>query len=146
MEVTLAGPELLRPKPDVGDIQFGKYFTDHMLKIYYHKALGGWQKPHIIPFENISLHPAAKVFHYAVELFEGMKAYRGKDDRIRLFRPYLNMERMNASAVRSGLPTFDSLELTRCITRLVQIDQDWVPHSEAASLYIRPTLVGIDVS
>lgn len=80
------------------------------------------------------------------QLFEGMKAYRGVDGRIRMFRPLLNMERMNASAVRSGLPTFDSIELARCIERLVSIDQEWIPYSEASSLYIRPTLIGIDVS
>lgn len=47
---------------------FGKYFTDHMLKIAYHKRLGGWQKPEITPMETLNLHPAAKVFHYAVEV------------------------------------------------------------------------------
>ncbi|XP_062141957.1 branched-chain-amino-acid aminotransferase, cytosolic-like [Drosophila sulfurigaster albostrigata] len=57
-----------------------------MLKIYYHKSLGGWQKPEITPLENLVMHPAAKVLHYAVELFEGMKAYRGVDGIIRIFR------------------------------------------------------------
>lgn len=148
-----------------------------MLKIFYHEALGGWQTPEITPFENLVLHPAAKVFHYAVEvreiilkktihfffsilqlgadvtsiiysfqLFEGMKAYRGVDGKIRLFRPELNMERMNASAARCGLPQFSGSELIRCLDRLISIDQEWVPHSEASSLYIRPTLIGIDVS
>ncbi|XP_017778448.1 PREDICTED: branched-chain-amino-acid aminotransferase isoform X2 [Nicrophorus vespilloides] len=131
-------------KPDVADLKFGHIFTDHMLKIFYHKALGGWQKPEIIPFENISLHPAAKVLHYAIELFEGMKAYRGVDGRIRVFRPDLNMQRMNLSAKGSGLPTFDGMELIKTINKLLTIDQEWVPHSEASSLYIRPTLIGID--
>lgn len=65
----LAAPNQLRHKPEVSDLQFGKIFTDHMLKVYYHKALGGWQTPEIIPFENIVLHPAAKVLHYAVEVY-----------------------------------------------------------------------------
>lgn len=80
-----------------------------------------------------------------VQLFEGMKAYRGVDGKIRLFRPNMNMNRMNLSAKRSGLPTFDGDEYIRCISQLVSIDQEWVPHTEAASLYIRPTLIGIDV-
>lgn len=80
------------------------------------------------------------------QLFEGLKAYRGADEKIRLFRPEMNMERMNTSAMRSGLPTFSGPELVKCINRLISIDQEWVPHSEASSLYIRPTLVGIDVS
>lgn len=75
-----------------------------------------------------------------------MKAYRGVDGKIRLFRPELNMERMNNSAVGSGLPSFNGNELIKCFTRLISIDQEWVPHSTAASLYIRPTLIGIDVS
>ncbi|EEZ98004.1 branched-chain-amino-acid aminotransferase, cytosolic [Tribolium castaneum] len=140
----LAEPDQLRAKPDVSELKFGQIFSDHMLKIFYHKQLGGWQKPVIIPFENISLHPAAKVLHYAVELFEGLKAYRGVDGKIRVFRPDLNMRRMNLSAQRAGLPTFDGEELTKCMNRLIQVDQEWVPHSEGSSLYIRPTLIGID--
>lgn len=75
-----------------------------------------------------------------------MKAYRGVDGRIRIFRPNMNMNRMNLSAKRSGLPTFDGDEFIKCMQRLVSIDQEWVPHTEKASLYIRPTLIGIDVS
>lgn len=79
-----------------------------------------------------------------LQLFEGMKAYRGVDGRIRIFRPNMNMNRMNLSAKRSGLPTFDGDEFIKCMQRLVSIDQEWVPHTEKASLYIRPTLIGID--
>ncbi|XP_018570193.1 branched-chain-amino-acid aminotransferase, cytosolic [Anoplophora glabripennis] len=140
----LADPNRLRSKPEVTELKFGQFFTDHMLKIFYHKQLAGWQKPIIIPFENISLHPAAKVLHYAIELFEGLKAYRGVDDKIRIFRPEQNMVRMNKSAFSSGLPTFDGYELIRCLNRLIQVDQEWVPHGEGSSLYIRPTLIGID--
>jgi len=75
-----------------------------------------------------------------------MKAYRGVDCKIRLFRPELNMERMNGSAIKVGLPPFGGEELIKCICRLISIDQEWVPHSTASSLYIRPTFIGIDVS
>ncbi|XP_063232993.1 branched-chain-amino-acid aminotransferase, cytosolic isoform X2 [Bacillus rossius redtenbacheri] len=144
LAVRLAGPHQLQPKPEASALQFGQHFTDHMLKIHYYEALGGWQRPEIMPMESIVLHPAAKVLHYAVELFEGMKAYRGLDNRIRIFRPQLNMARMNMTAERAGLPSFDGDELIKCLCRLVSIDQEWVPHSEASSLYIRPTLIGID--
>ena len=77
----------------------------------------GWGEPRIQPLQSLSLHPACKVFHYAQELYEGMKAYRGVDDRIRLFRPDLNMRRMNMTAERSCLPTFDSLQFLQCIKR-----------------------------
>lgn len=144
LSVRLAAPNQLSPKPDGADMPFGKYFTDHMLKIGYHRRLGGWQKPEITPIETLNLHPAAKVFHYAVELFEGMKAYRGVDGRIRLFRPDMNMARMNVTAYRSGLPTFEGEELIKAMCRLIMIDSEWVPHTESASLYIRPTLIGIE--
>lgn len=117
-----------------------------MVKVLWHKSLGGWQKPEITPMENLVIHPAAKVLHYAVELFEGMKAYRGVDGRIRLFRPNMNMNRMNLTAHRSGLPTFNENEMIEVVRRLISIDQEWVPHKNAASLYIRPTMIGIDVS
>ncbi|XP_069346392.1 branched-chain-amino-acid aminotransferase, cytosolic isoform X6 [Eulemur rufifrons] len=64
----------------------------------------GWEKPHIKPFQNLSLHPGSSTLHYAVELFEGLKAFRGVDNKIRLFRPNLNMDRMHRSAVRVTLP------------------------------------------
>ncbi|CAB3224983.1 unnamed protein product [Arctia plantaginis] len=146
LQVRLAAPYQLIPKPETVELGFGKYFTDHMMKINYHKQLGGWQKPEITPFENLSIHPAAKALHYAIQLFEGLKAYRGVDDKIRLFRPELNMERMNLAAARSGLPTFDGNELIQCISRLIQIDQEWVPHSETSTLYIRPTLIASEAT
>ncbi|XP_032296071.1 branched-chain-amino-acid aminotransferase isoform X2 [Drosophila virilis] len=73
-----------------------------------------------------------------------MKAYRGIDGKIRIFRPDMNMARMNLAAQRSGLPTFEGREFVKCLSRLLSIDSEWVPHTEAASLYIRPTLIGID--
>lgn len=73
-----------------------------------------------------------------------MKAYRGADGKIRIFRPEMNMARMNASAQRSGLPTFEADEIIKCMSRLVSIDQEWVPHTDSASLYLRPTLIGIE--
>lgn len=68
LSVRLAAPHQLNPKPEADDLVFGKHFTDHMLKIAYHRRLGGWQTPEIMPLENLVLHPAAKVFHYAVEV------------------------------------------------------------------------------
>lgn len=68
LSTRLAAPHQLNPKPEADDLVFGKHFTDHMLKVSYHRRLGGWQKPEIMPLENLVLHPAAKVFHYAVEV------------------------------------------------------------------------------
>lgn len=68
LSVRLAAPSQLHPKPDADDLSFGKHFTDHMLKVLWHKSLDGWQKPEITPIENLVIHPAAKVLHYAVEV------------------------------------------------------------------------------
>eukprot|EP00102_Acyrthosiphon_pisum_P015790 XP_008186504.1 PREDICTED: branched-chain-amino-acid aminotransferase, cytosolic [Acyrthosiphon pisum] len=125
-------------------IKFGTIFTDHMLKIHYDKHAGGWQKPYITPMEHLSLHPAAKVLHYATEVFEGMKAYKSEHGHMNLFRPELNLRRLNSSAERIGLPAIDSGILLRGIERLVSIDNEWLPASAPLSLYIRPNLIGTE--
>lgn len=135
----------LQPKPDPDKLVFGQTFSDHMLEIEW-TAQNGWAKPIISPLHNFSMHPAAKVLHYAVELFEGMKAYRGNDSQIRLFRPDLNMKRMLSTAARSCLPTFDGAELTELLRKLVSIDKEWVPYSTTSTLYIRPTFIGTEPS
>ncbi|CDQ83932.1 unnamed protein product [Oncorhynchus mykiss] len=133
-----------KAKPDLTNLVFGTVFSDHMLTIEWTNA-GGWQKPHIKPFGNLSLHPARSAMLYAVQLFEGMKAYRGADDKVRLFRPMLNMNHMAKSA--EGLPAaFDRAELVECIRRLVQVYLEWVPQSDSASLYIRPNSLGTERS
>ncbi|KFQ49690.1 Branched-chain-amino-acid aminotransferase, cytosolic, partial [Nestor notabilis] len=134
-----------KEKPDPSGLVFGTVFTDNMLTIEWSLA-SGWEKPYIKPLENLSLHPASSSLHYALELFEGMKAYRGVDGKIRLFRPTLNMERMARSARRATLPHFDQNELLECIRKLVEVEKEWVPYSTTASLYIRPTLIGTEPS
>ncbi|XP_074872156.1 branched-chain-amino-acid aminotransferase, mitochondrial isoform X2 [Carettochelys insculpta] len=132
-----------KPKPALEELRFGKHFTDHMLSVEWSQEQG-WGQPHIRPFQNLSLHPATSSLHYAVMVFEGMKAFRGDDQEVRLFRPQLNMERMYHSATRASLPPFDQLQLLECLCRLVALDRDWVPHSNKASLYIRPTFISTE--
>ncbi|XP_053546665.1 branched-chain-amino-acid aminotransferase, mitochondrial-like isoform X2 [Bombina bombina] len=134
-----------KKKPDVGSLVFGKAFSDHMLTVQWSNEKG-WEKPTIKPFQNLSLHPATSALHYSLQLFEGMKAYRGVDNRIRLFRPMLNMERMHRTALRCSLPAFDKAELLECLRKFIEVDQDWVPHSTEASLYVRPTFIGTEPS
>ncbi|CAL9692853.1 unnamed protein product [Knipowitschia caucasica] len=133
------------PRPEPGALVFGKTFSDHMLVIEWSDS-EGWDRPLIQPFQNLSLHPASSALHYSIELFEGMKAFRGADDHIRMFRPMLNMERMERSAERCCFPAFDKAELLSCIQKLVELDQEWVPYSQNASLYIRPTFIGTEPS
>lgn len=74
-----------------------------------------------------------------------MKAYCGNDGKIRLFRPNENFKRMNNSASRLCLPTFDMEEMRLCLNRFVEIEKDWVPQEEGYSLYLRPTMIGTEV-
>ncbi|XP_064082305.1 branched-chain-amino-acid aminotransferase, cytosolic-like isoform X2 [Macrobrachium nipponense] len=143
LQIEFCTPDQLKQKPPVSELVFGRNFTDHMLEIYWN-ASSGWGQPRITPFHDLRMHPAAKVLHYSVELFEGMKAFRGNDDEIRLFRPEKNMERMNRTAARSSLPTFDGAELIELLKKIVSIDQEWVPHAESSSLYLRPTMIGTE--
>ncbi|XP_054158756.1 branched-chain-amino-acid aminotransferase-like [Oppia nitens] len=107
----------------------------------------GWDRPLICPIHNLSFHPSAKVFHYAQELFEGLKAFRGVDGKVRIFRPDMNMKRMRGSAQRIDLPDFDGNELLECLKKLIQIDADWVPpYGTGGSLYIRPTYIGTEAA
>jgi branched-chain amino acid aminotransferase len=112
-----------------------------MLKIQWNDQKG-WAAPEIVPYGPLVLDPSACVFHYSFELFEGLKAYRDSEDKIRMFRPDKNMERMNKSAHRIVLPTFDSEELIKCIGELIKLDKDMIPKQKGYSLYIRPTLIG----
>ncbi|KAG8902644.1 hypothetical protein FRB99_004296 [Tulasnella sp. 403] len=115
--------------------------TDHMLVISFDPETG-WSDPVIKPYAPLSLDPASSVFHYATAVFEGMKAFRGPDGKPRLFRPELNMERMEKSADRIALPPFDSRALLTLIKRLVLVDQRWIPNLRGYSMYIRPTYIG----
>jgi len=145
LQIEHASLQQLKPKPPVSELAFGKIFTDHMLSIEW-DVNSGWHAPKIEPFKNFSMHPGAKVLHYAQELFEGMKAYRGVDGKIRMFRPMHNMARMNLTATRACLPNFDGMELLQCIRELVMMDSEWVPHDSSSSLYIRPTMIGTEAT
>ncbi|KAL7944965.1 aminotransferase [Trichoderma barbatum] len=124
-----------------GELVFGRNFTDHMLSIEWTREQG-WHAPHILPYQNLSLDPATCVFHYAFECFEGMKAYKGSDGKIRLFRPDKNMARFNKSASRIALPTFQPSDLINLIAKLVKVDERFIPGERGYSLYLRPTLIG----
>ena len=75
-----------------------------------------------------------------------MKAFCGDDGKIRLFRPIENFNRMNNSAERICLPTFDNEEMRQCLHRYVELEKDWVPQGRGCSLYLRPTMIGTEVS
>ena len=133
-----------KEKPaDESKLGFGKIFTDHMFIMDYAEGKG-WYNGRIVPFGPIPLHPASTVLHYGAEIFEGMKAYRAKDGSIRMFRPMENIKRLNTSAERLCLPQMDEEGALHILNTLVELEKDWVPHSDGTSLYIRPFLFGND--
>ena len=126
----LSSPEILG---------FGKYFADRMFMMEY--TNNKWQTPKIKKQEPFNLDPAALVFHYAQEIFEGMKAFRQDSGRIVLFRPDQNAMRMNESAERMCIPKFDPDLFIYGLKKLVSLEKEWVPKAEGASLYLRPTII-----
>lgn len=132
-----------KAKPDQKNLGFGKYFTDHMFIMDY-SSDRGWHDARIVPYQPICLDPSAMVFHYGQEVFEGLKAYRTKNDKIMLFRPDKNMERLNSSNDRLCIPRIDVEFGVKAIKKLVSIDKSWVPSEEGTSLYIRPFIIAVD--
>lgn len=136
-------PGIMQPKEN---LVFGKYFTDHMIEADW-EAGKGWDKPKIVPLHNLSIPFSNATLHYAIECFEGMKAYsapNGKDAL--LFRPLDNMKRFKRSCARLALPEIDPIEATKSIAKLVEIDQRFLPKEKGYSLYIRPTMIAMDES
>ena len=134
-----------KEKPqDETKLGFGKKFTDHMFVMDYTEG-EGWHDARIVPYAPFPLDPATVVFHYAQEIFEGMKAYRTADDTIQLFRPDCNAKRFQDSADRLCIPKIPVEDYIQAVETLVDVDRDWVPHSDGASLYIRPFVFANDV-
>ena len=85
--------------------------------------------------------PAAAVLHYAQAVFDGLKAFRGRDGRVRLFRPQKHVDRLIQSSNRLCIPPLDPELALRSLVTLVGIEKDWVPSTVGTSLYVRPTIV-----
>ena len=145
MEILINKNNTPSEKPDEDSLGFGKIFTDNMFIMDY-SADKGWHDARIVPFENLSIHPASTVLHYGCEIFEGLKAYRRKDGRVQLFRPIENIRRFNNSAKRMCMPTIDEDDAMQALTTFVSVEKDWVPSKEGTSLYLRPFMFGNDES
>ena len=144
-EIKITRAATLKEKPDSSTLVFGKNMTDHMFIVDYDEGQG-WHDPRIVPYGPLAIDPAAKVLHYAEEIFEGLKAYRTADGTIQLFRPDCNIERMNNSAERMCLPQIPADLALAGITELVKLERDWVPSEKDTSLYIRPFMIGLDAA
>lgn len=133
-----------KEKPQPETLVFGKTFTDHMLEVEWTEQQG-WSKPKIVPYHKLELHPSCSSLHYALQCFEGMKAYKSDDGKdCYLFRPDMNAARLNKSCARLGLPNFNNEEFIKCLASLVELERDWVPEKFGYSLYIRPTVISTE--
>ena len=119
---------------------FGGVFTDHMVTLAW-SAQRGWHGGQLEPYGPITLDPAASVFHYGQEIFEGLKAYRQETGTIATFRPEANAARFNRSAARLAMPALPEPAFIEAIRLLVSQDRDWVPAAEGQSLYLRPFMI-----
>ena len=115
---------------------FGEIFSDHMFSMVYED--GAWRKPEIVPYGPISIEPGVMTLHYAQMVFEGMKAFRGVDGAIRLFRPDRNARRLQESCRRMCIPEIDQDVFIFAVEQLVRADRDWIPDRPEYALYIRP--------
>jgi branched-chain amino acid aminotransferase len=133
------------PAPPSWDkLGFGKHISPHMFMLNWRD--GAWHDPRIVPTAPLALHPAAKVLHYAQEIFEGMKAYRNpRDGSLHMFRPEMNIKRFNISAERMCMPPVDPDLHMRALEILIAMDADFVPPHPGA-LYLRPTMIGDEPS
>ncbi len=144
MEIKITRTTTPKAKPAKGQaLGFGKIFTDHMFMMNYTEGKG-WHDARIEPFHNIELSPACVVFHYGQEMFEGLKAYRGVDGKVRLFRPEMNARRTNASNKRLCIPELPEDMFVEAVRAVVDVDADWIPTDDGTSLYIRPFIIGTD--
>lgn len=144
LEIKYELPENLKEKPkDETKLGFGHIFTDHMFVMNYDEGKG-WNNARIVPFGNVELSPAAMCLHYGQEIFEGLKAYRTADGSVQLFRPDENFKRMNVSAKRMVIPQIDEEFCLYALKELLKIEEEWVPHTEGAALYIRPFIFATD--
>lgn len=132
-----------KEKPSYSNIKFGKNYTDHMFIMDYSREKG-WHDPRIVPYQPITLDPAATIFHYGQTVFEGLKAYGSENEEAFLFRPEENIKRLNKSSVRMCIPEVDEELALEALIKLVSIDRDWIPTAEGMSLYIRPFTISTE--
>src|SRR6478752_7098346 len=109
------------------------------MAIVDYEAGRGWFDPRVVPYGPLTLDPAAAVLHYGQELFDGLKAFRGADGKVRLFRAERHAKRMHDGPARLCMPAIDEGLFLEGVRGLVAADRDWVPSSPGTSLYIRPT-------
>jgi branched-chain amino acid aminotransferase len=133
--------EIVMDTIDWKSLPFGYFKTDYNVRCYYRN--GKWGELEISSSEYINIHMAATALHYGQEAFEGLKAYMGKDGRIRLFRCDENAKRMSSSAHGIKLAEVPEELFIRAVKKVVALNRKYIPpYGTGATLYLRPLLIG----
>lgn len=142
-EIRIMLAQELKQKPQDDRLGFGTIFTDHMFVMDYSRDKG-WHNARIEPYGPFLIDPSTMVLHYGQAIFEGMKAYKTSDGKVRVFRPRDYLNRMNRSANRLCIPNIDVDFVLQGLLKLLTIEREWVPSSKGTSLYIRPFIISMD--
>ncbi|HBW81339.1 MAG TPA: branched chain amino acid aminotransferase [Sphingobacterium sp.] len=129
---------------DFDNLKFGKILSDHMLVANYDD--GEWKDVSIVPYGDISISPSMSALHYGQAIFEGIKAYKFADGTVSIFRPDRNWERFNKSAPRLKMPEGPEGIFMDGLSKLLDIDRNWIPAKEGSSLYIRPFMFATEAA
>lgn len=127
---------------DWDNLPFGKIMSDHMFVCDFDGKT--WVNPRILPYGPMQMEPSISAIHYGQSIFEGMKAYRGTDHSVLIFRPDANARRLNQSAHRMCMPEVPEALFMTGLTQLLKLDEKWISGRPGHSLYIRPFMYATD--
>jgi branched-chain amino acid aminotransferase len=127
---------------DWSDLSFGYMKTDYNVRCYYRD--GKWGELEVSSSEIINIHMAATCLHYGQESFEGLKVFKGKDGKARVFRMDENAKRMQSSCRGIMMPELPVEKFEEAVRKAVKLNERFIPPYESgASLYVRPLLIGL---
>lgn len=126
---------------DWKNLAFGYMKTDYNVRCYYRN--GQWGELEVSSSEQIPVHMAATCLHYGQEAFEGLKAFRGKDDKVRIFRMDENAKRLESSCKGIMMAEFPMEKFKEAVRKVIKLNERFIPpYGTGASLYIRPLIIG----
>lgn len=127
---------------DWSSLTFGYVATDYNVRCYWRN--GEWGELEISSSDSINIPIAATCLHYGQESFEGLKAFRGKDGKVRLFRPEENAKRMQDTSDGIMMPQFPTERFLEAVELAIRLNKRFIPPYESgASLYVRPLMIGL---
>ena len=130
------------PEVDFSRLGFGDHFSDHMFSLRYRD--GAWRQPEIVPLAPVPIHPGCLALHYGQSVFEGLKAFRGTDGKVRIFRPDRNAARLLDSCRRLCVPPLPDGIFEAAVEEIVRMDHEWIPAGRGEALYVRPIIFAED--